>query len=127
MTQYLDAIVQYGFPAVAAAIMLALYVTDRRRANSREDMLLQKVLHGHEGDGNGNPGVPGMRQVVREALREDGPAALNGYFRGVVRDEVEPLTSTLRDMREAVAWQSERITQLPCVEAGECPNDSRQA
>lgn len=129
MTTYLDAIVQYGFPAVAAAIMLWMYVSDRRRANKREDMLLETALHGREGDGNGTKAVPGIRQIVQEAVE----VSMNGKLSAALA----PFAAEVRTYREETAWANTRATQaleavdsLPCVAnlpEQECPRDAAAA
>ena len=139
MTFSWETLQEYGFPMVAAGIMLFLYILDRRRANAREDMLLKTALHGRDGDGNGSPAVRGVTQVVEDTtkaalpivirqelpqiLRDELPGAMNGTVKAAVDEGLAPVHARLRGIEERVAFVPvalQQIADLKCRQDGEC-------
>ena len=104
-------------PVVACGLVLWLFVRQSQANAKREDTLLTHVLHGRAGDGNGNPGTPGIAQLFesQDQLRRE-------------------VSDWRRETREALAWTNERVTQVqeclgavPCFQQDgepECPREA---
>ncbi len=141
MTGWAEVAAQLGLGGAALVAVIVIGVSMVRRQGEQADRMLDALVHGRKGDGNGTPDRPSITDAVSQAVARAVPQAVEKAMNGRLSEALAPIESELRAqrmewqaVREKAAFAETRATEalesvagLPCVGGdGDCPRDSER-